>query len=114
METPVVFKADTIEDLRHTLGSDGLRELLHVYVTESMRDLEGLKAGTRAGSAQVVQFHAHRMKGASSSVGAEIVQYFAAAAEALARVGQVDLIRLLVPRISDAVDQAGAAAQRIR
>lgn len=113
MDQTGIFNLETVEDLRRAFGADALRELLTLYLRESERDFQRLGAAVAAGSASAAKDYSHRIKGAAGSVGAERVQFYAAAVEALARVGALHLLPPIVEGLGAAMDQTRANAQTI-
>lgn len=106
MDQTSVFKNETVEELRRALGSEGLRDLMTLYLQEAEKDLQQLAVAIAENNGRGATFHGHRLKGASGSVGAETVQYYAAAAEALARVGEFSLLPVVLTGMRTALERA--------
>jgi HPt (histidine-containing phosphotransfer) domain-containing protein len=71
------------------LGEDDLRDLLDMYFTDVADQLERLRGGLSQGDAETVASAAHRIKGASLSIGAASVAAHAAELEQAGKTGNL-------------------------
>ena len=101
------------------LGGDraAVAEILGEYAADAPRQLAALREALLAGDPQLVQRHAHTLKGASANVGAETVRRAAHRLELAAGAGRLDDgaelvtdIETELERFREAVRAAGAAS----
>lgn len=102
MKTPKVLNEETLANLSANIGPDGVAEVLHMHVRESASDVAALERATALGDVQESMRLAHKIKGGSGAAGADIMLLLASAIESLARVGELELFRPVVPKLSRA------------
>ena len=102
MKTPMVLNEDYLATISAAIGPDGVAEVLRTHVRESGADVAALERASALGDIQESMRLAHKIKGGSASAGADFMQYLASAIESLARVGELDLFRPVVPKLTRA------------
>lgn len=102
MKTPMVLNEETLANLSANIGPDGVAEVLHMHVRESATDVNALERASALGDVQESMRLAHKIKGGSGAAGADIMLLLASSIESLARVGELELFRPIVPKLSRA------------
>lgn len=105
MKTPMVLNEETLANLSANIGPDGVAEVLHMHVRESASDVTALERASALGDVQESMRLAHKIKGGSGAAGADIMLLLASAIESLARVGELELFRPIVPKLSRATHE---------
>lgn len=79
----------TVLDELRVLDGDDLRDIVELYFTDVSDQIERMRSSLEDGDCDAVAAAAHRIKGASLSMGAARVAAFAAETEAAARDGNL-------------------------
>ncbi len=103
-----LLDAATLIELRELHG-DGVRELLELYLDDVASQMPRLVAAIDQGETESVALTAHRLKGSSLAVGAQLVSAIAAELEIRARAGDREGSGELVRSLERAVADTGAA-----
>jgi signal transduction histidine kinase/CheY-like chemotaxis protein/HPt (histidine-containing phosphotransfer) domain-containing protein len=98
----------TLIELRELHG-DGLRELLELYLDDVASQMPRLTAAIEQGQTDSVALTAHRLKGSSLAVGAQLVSAIAAELENRAKAGDRDGAGELARSLERAVSDTAAA-----
>jgi CheY-like chemotaxis protein/HPt (histidine-containing phosphotransfer) domain-containing protein len=97
----------TLIELRELHG-DGLRELLELYLDDVASQMPRLVEAIEQGALESVALTAHRLKGSSLAVGAQLVSAIAAELEIRAKAGERDSAGELARSLERAVSDTGA------
>jgi two-component system, sensor histidine kinase and response regulator len=98
----------TLTELRELHG-EGLRELLELYLDDVASQMPRLVAALERGETQAVALSAHRLKGASLAVGAQLVSVIAAELEVRAKADDREGAARLLSSLERALADTGAA-----
>jgi HPt (histidine-containing phosphotransfer) domain-containing protein len=97
-----------LEELR-VLDEEDLRELVELYVGDVVSQLANIRAGLGAQDATAVSAAAHRIKGASLSIGAARMAALSADVESAAKDGSLEPVPALVGSLESELDPTKAA-----
>jgi HPt (histidine-containing phosphotransfer) domain-containing protein len=78
-----------LEELR-ALGEEDLRDLVEMYFADLATQLEVLREALETDDSETVAAAAHRIKGASLSIGATLVASFASEIEQAGKSGELE------------------------
>ena len=106
--TAEVLDRAVIDELR-SLDGDVAREVVTLYLEDSVNQLEMLDAAIADDDDDTVAALAHRLKGASLAVGAVLVSTIASELEARARSCDLSLARQLLGMVKRELEQTRAA-----
>ena len=84
---------------------EAVDEILAEYLADAPRQIDGMYAALAAGDAQAARRHAHTLKGASASVGAEAVRAAAYEVECAAAAGDLKACRGLDGRLESELER---------
>jgi CheY-like chemotaxis protein/HPt (histidine-containing phosphotransfer) domain-containing protein len=99
----------TVLDELHVLGPVDAREVVELYFRDCAAQIPLLAAAAASGDGDAVAALAHRLKGASLTVGAALVSSIAAELEARGRAGDLTLAKQLVGMLKREVLHARSA-----
>jgi HPt (histidine-containing phosphotransfer) domain-containing protein len=97
-----------LEELR-VLDEEDLRELVELYVGDVVSQLGHIRAGLAAQDGVVISAAAHRIKGASLSIGAAKMATLSADVETAAKDDSLEPILALVSSLESDLDPTRAA-----
>lgn len=100
----------TLQELLELGGEDFVRKLLEVFETEASARVLELRAALRRNDLPAVGRAAHRLRGASGSVGAVEVMQLSAQVEALSATAEADSLLPLIEALEQAVRLAVSRA----
>jgi HPt (histidine-containing phosphotransfer) domain-containing protein len=86
---------DVVAELRELMGQMGsqpLQHLVEVFLQSAQNHLEGMRSALSDGNAEELGREAHRLRGASASVGAQRVSAICGRIESRARTGDLSTI----------------------
>ncbi len=101
---------DKITALRR-LGDneETLKKIVAAYMRKIPVLLEELRQGVERAEAVVVQQRAHRIKGASGNIGAEVVQEMAQELEQIGKEGKLDMASPLINKLTQEIERLKSA-----
>lgn len=99
--TPLLYDPDGL--LQRCMGDAALvEELLEIFQTESVTQMQALKTALDSSDADKIRFNAHAVKGSASYLGAAKVKELALEIEILGKAGNVDEAVQQFPNLENA------------
>jgi HPt (histidine-containing phosphotransfer) domain-containing protein len=100
--------------LREWGGDELLRKMIDLFLQNTPKRMEQIRAGVRDGDAEAIEDGAHSLKSSCANLGAEAARSRAAAMEQLGEDGRLEEARALLPELDTHYGETVDALTRIR
>jgi len=117
MDQDQVLDMEVVDELLELTGDDDpelLLDLIHMFLEDAPRKIEGMNEGLEKGDLELVTHAAHSLKGSAGNLGIRMVQQDCDELQIAGQANDVETVRKLVPMLEEHFSQAIAALEDLK